>query len=165
MNNIKDGLSKFMKLNVLLLVFMIVLRLFFFVEVHWRIEVEASQFWNVMRGVVYDFYLFCHISCWLLLPFMLAYWFFPKVSYKIYKGLMFLYVVVNALLIEYYCNLMMPMDHVVLIYSVKELLGVAASSASVTVTPFAYFIAIVVVTALLSRLWEKVERISSDESN
>ena len=67
---LKEGLGQWVKLSLFLLLGMLVVRLFFFLQVHLRIEVEASQFANIAKGSVFDFYLACHAAVWLLLPFL-----------------------------------------------------------------------------------------------
>ena len=138
---LKEGLGQWVKLSLFLLLGMLVVRLFFFLQVYLRIEVDASQFLNILKGFVFDFYLVCHAAFWLLVPFLLFYRFFPKTTCGVGVGLVFAYVAVAALLTEYFCHLYMPFDHVVLVYSPSELMGTATSSASVTAAPFLWFLA------------------------
>ena len=153
---LKEGICQWAKLNLFLFACMIVVRLFFYFEVHTRIEIEASQFWEIMKGIVFDFYLVCHIATWLLLPFVALYCYFPKTTTKVYKGLLIFYVVVAALLTEYYCNLTMPLDHVILVYTPEEVKDTATSSANITAAPFLWFLGTVAAVMLLSWLWRKV---------
>ncbi|MBO6026402.1 MAG: LTA synthase family protein [Bacteroidales bacterium] len=155
-NGIKDGFARWAELSVWLLLCMLIVRLIFFFQVHYRIEVERAQFINVLRGVVYDFYVVCHATAWLLLPFMLLYLCFPKATVKVSRGLVYAYVVVAALLTEYYCNLNMPLDHVVLVYTPEEVLGTASSSAHVTLAPILWFLVTMALVILLGWLWKKV---------
>lgn len=155
-NRLKDSIAEWAGLTVWLLVCMLIIRVIFFIQVHFRIEVEASQIFNVLQGVVYDFYLVCHAIAWLLLPFILFYQFFPKATVKVTRGLVYTYVAVAALLTEYYCNLNMPLDHVVLVYSPEEVLGTASSSAHITWTPFVWFFTTMALVALISWLWKKI---------
>ena len=151
----KEGLCQWVKLNLCLLLCMLVVRLFFFLQVHFRIEVESSQFLNILKGFVFDCYLVCHSAIWLLLPYLLFHRFFPKTTYKVGVGLVFAYVAVAALLTEYYCHLFMPLDHVVLVYSLSELLNTATSSATVTIAPFLWFFGTMAVVVLLWLLIRK----------
>ena len=151
----KEGLCQWIKLNLFLLLCLLVVRLFFFLQVHFRIEVDASQFLNILKGFVFDGYLVCHAAVWLLLPYLLFHRFFPKTAYRVGVGLVFAYVAVAALLTEYYCHLYMPLDHVVLVYSLSELLGTATSSATITVAPFLWFLGTMAVVVLLWLLIRK----------
>lgn len=146
---LKEALCQWLKLCLFLLLGMLVVRLFFYLQVHFRIEVEASQFANIAKGSVYDFYLACHAAVWLLVPFVLLHHFFPKTAFRLGVGLVFAYVAVAALLTEYFCNLYMPLDHVVLVYSPSELKGTATSSASVTAAPFLWFLGTMAVVVLV----------------
>lgn len=146
---LKEALSQWLKLCLFLLVGMLVVRLFFYLQVHFRIEVESSQFVNIAKGSVFDFYLACHAATWLLVPFLLLHRFFPKTALRLGVGLVFAYVVVAALLTEYFCNIYMPLDHVVLVYSPSELRGTATSSASVTAAPILWFLGTVAAVVLV----------------
>ena len=154
---LKEGICCWAKLNLFLFACMIIIRLFFYFEVHTRLEIEATQFWGVMKGVVFDFFLLSHIMTWLLLPFIVLYRYFPKTTSKVYTGLIFLYVVVASLLTEYYCNLTMPLDHVILVYTPEEVKGTATSSANITAAPFLWFFGALTIVILLALLWRKVK--------
>lgn len=153
---LKEAAAQWVRLNLFLLLCMVVVRVFFFLQVHFRIEVDASQFVNVMKGTIYDFNLVCHALVWFLIPFLLLHVFFPKTTYGVGKGLVYLYVVVAALLTEYYCNLNMPLDHVILAYSPEEVKGTATSSAVITLEPFLWFVATIGAVITLGLLWRKV---------
>lgn len=155
-DKLKEGLVAWVSLNIWLLACMLIVRVIFFLQVHYRIEVDAGQILNVLRGVVYDFYLVCHATAWLSLPFMLLYYFFPKATIKVARGLVYVYVAVAALLTEYYCNLNMPLDHVVLVYTPEEVLGAALSSAHITFAPFLWFFVTMGLAVLLGWLWKKI---------
>lgn len=154
---LKNGLCQWVKINLFWLVCMLLIRMFFYFQVHTRIEIDASQFAGIMKGFVFDFYLMCHLMTWLTIPFLVLYRFFPKTTNGIFMGLVFFYVVVAALLTEYYCNLTMPLDHVVLVYTPEEVMGTASSSAHVTATPFLWFFGTMALVVLLSLLWRKVK--------
>ena len=155
LDKLKEGIRIWLKLNLLLLVFMFVLRLFFYAEVHFRLDIDASRFWTIMSGLHFDVLLWCRITAFFALPFLLLYLAFPKTTPRIYLGLVFLYGVVSALLTEYFCNLSMPLDHVILVYTPEEVKGTAASSASITATPFLWFFGTMAVLVALSLLWKK----------
>lgn len=148
-NNLTLGLTKWVRLNLVLMLCMIVLRLLFFLEVHWRLDIVFSQFVIVLSGALFDVLLACRIMIYGLLPFILIHWFFPKTARGIFIGLMILYVVVSALLAEYYCNLGMPLDHVILVYSPEELKTTVFSSASFSWAPVLWFVMLAGVPILL----------------
>lgn len=154
---IKESLCQWLKLNLFLLLCMLVLRIFFYLQVHFRIEVDTSQFLNILKGFVFDFYLVCHAAIWLLAPFLLFHYFFPKTTFGVCLGLVVAYVVVAAVLTEYYCHLYMPLDHVVLVYSPAELRGTATSSAIVTVIPFLWMLGTLATVVLLWFLVRKLQ--------
>jgi uncharacterized sulfatase len=156
LNRLKEGFGRWAELIVWFLACMLIVRIVFYLQVHYRNEVDSSQFVNVLKGFVYDFFLACHASTWLLLPFMLLHWFFPKTTVKVARGLVYAYVVVAALLTEYYCNLNMPLDHVILVYTPEEVKGTATSSAAFTVEPLLWFLGTIGVVIALGLLWRKV---------
>ncbi len=153
---IKLGLSQWLHLNVLLLACMILVRWVFFFEINTRLAIELNLFHAVLVGSLYDLLLACRLICFGLVPFLLLHFFAPKAARGIYVALIVLYGVVSALLAEYYCNLNMPLDHVILVYSPEEVMGTAASSASITATPFIWFFLTVGLTVLLTVLWRRV---------
>lgn len=160
MNNKKkilSGLSQWLRLNLLLLACMIVVRPLFFLEVHFRLGVEASGLLTVLSGSLFDLLLVCRVVAYGLIPFLLIHWFFPKTARGIFVGLIILYALVSALLAEYYCNLGMPLDHVVLVYSVEELKTTAfSSSTAVSLGQVLWFVLLVGAPVLLAWLWRKV---------
>lgn len=153
---LKKGLCQWVKINLFWLLSMLIIRMFFYFQVHSRIEIDVSQFVGIMKGYLFDFYLMCHLMTWFTIPFLVLYKFFPKTTGKIFMGFVFFYVVVAALLTEYYCNLSMPLDHVILVYTPEEVMGTASSSASITAAPFLWFFGTVGLVVLLALLWRKV---------
>ncbi len=133
--------SQWVRLNLLLLVCMVALRPLFFMEVYFRLGLEWRQLLTVLSGSFFDLLLVSRIFTFGLLPFLLVYYFFPKTAKGIFKGLIILYAVVSALLAEYYCNLTMPLDHVVLVYSLEELkTTLFASTTSVSLAQVLWFV-------------------------
>lgn len=133
--------SQWVRLNLLLLVCMVALRPLFFLEVYFRLGLEWRQLLTVLSGSFFDLFLVSRIFTFGLLPFLLVYYFFPKTAKGIFKGLIILYAVVSALLAEYYCNLTMPLDHVVLVYSLEELkTTLFASTTSVSLAQVLWFV-------------------------
>lgn len=145
MNAWKDkllkGLGEWVRLNLLLLLCMVAMRPLFFLEVYFRLGLEWRQLLTVMYGSLFDVLLVSRIFTFGLIPFLLVHCFFPKTAKGIFKGLIVVYAVVGALLAEYYCDLTMPLDHVVLVYSVEELkTTVFASSTSISWAQVLWFI-------------------------
>ena len=135
------GLGEWVRLNLLLLVCMVALRPLFFLEVYFRLGLEWRQLLTVLSGSFFDLFLVSRVFTFGLLPFLLVYYFFPKTAKGIFKGLIILYAVVSALLAEYYCNLTMPLDHVVLVYSLEELkTTLFASTTSVSLAQVLWFV-------------------------
>jgi uncharacterized sulfatase len=136
-----SGLGEWVRLNLLLLVCMVAIRPLFFLEVYFRLGLEWRQLFTVLSGSFFDLLLVSRIFTIGLLPFLLVYYFFPKTAKGIFKGLIILYAVVSALLAEYYCNLTMPLDHVVLVYSLEELkTTLFASTTSVSLAQVLWFV-------------------------
>ena len=137
-SRIIDGIKVWVSLNLLLILFMLVVRIIFFIETATRINVSISQFLNILLGFKYDLLLASHIIAWSSLIFLIFYCFFPKTSVKIYKVLIFTYAIISTLLTEYFCNLTMPLDHVIFAYSVESLKATISSSSSFSIIPILY---------------------------
>ncbi len=150
-----SGLGEWVRLNLLLLVCMVAIRPLFFLEVYFRLGLEWRQLFTVLSGSFFDLLLVSRIFTIGLLPFLLVYYFFPKTAKGIFKGLIILYAVVSALLAEYYCNLTMPLDHVVLVYSLEELkTTLFASTTSVSLAQVLWFVLQVGMVVLLVKRGE-----------
>ena len=146
-----SGLGDWVRLNLLLLVCMVAMRPLFFLEVYFRVGLEWRQLLTVMSGSLFDLLLVSRIFTFGLVPFLLVHFFFPKTAKGVFKGLILLYAVVVALLAEYYCNLTMPLDHVILVYSPEELkTTVFASSASISLAQVLWFVLTVGVAVVIT---------------
>lgn len=155
-NKLIDGICQWAKANLLLLACMLISRLFFLLQVTHRVVVEAASFSTIASGVVFDVLLVCHIAAWLLVPFLLLYCLWPNATSKTYTGLILFYTTASALLTEYFCNMMMPLDHVIFVYSPEEVMGTLNSSAHFTAAPFIWILATLVVVVAVTLLWRKV---------
>ena len=156
-DNIKDSIKQWIHLNILLVLMMFVIRIIFFIEVTTRINVDASQFSNIILGIKYDLLLAAHLIAWIAPIFLIFHHFFPKTTNKIYKTLIFIYATISIFLTEYFCNLTMPLDHVIFAYSAEDLKGAVESSTSFSIVPILYFVISLAVCILISRLWNKVK--------
>lgn len=154
MNNRLDswlsGLRSWLGLNIVLLICMVAMRPLFFLEVHSRLGVAPVQFFTILSGAVFDLLLVARIFCFGLIPFLLLHRWRPKLARGIFLGLTILYIVVNALLMEYYCNLGMPLDHVILVYTPEELKTTVFSSASITIGQVLWMLLLVALPVFLA---------------
>lgn len=156
-DNIKYSIKQWIHLNILLVLMMFVIRIIFFIEVTTRINVDVSQFLNIILGIKYDLLLAAHLIAWIAPIFLILHYFFPKTTNKIYKTLIFIYATISIFLTEYFCNLMMPLDHVIFAYSAEDLKGAVESSTSFSIVPILYFVISLAVCILISRLWKRVK--------
>ena len=154
--NLKKGISEWIHLNILLLMMMLIIRMIFFIETTTRIDIAVSEFLNIISGFKYDLILAAHLIAWLSPIFLLLYYFLPKAATKTYKAFIFIYAIASTLLTEYFCNLMMPLDHVIFAYSIEGLKGTIESSSSFSIIPILYFAVSLALFILVSRSWKKV---------
>ncbi len=152
MNKLMKSLCQWLRLNLLLLACMVVVRPIFFLEVYFRVGLEPIHFFTILSGVLFDAILVARVFTYGLIPFLLLHRFFPRTSFGVFKGLIIAYVVVSALLAEYYCNLTMPLDHVILVYTAEEVKTTLFSSASFSWAPVLWFVLQVGIPLLL--LWK-----------
>lgn len=152
-----DAIREFVRLCLLLLACMVVMRPVFALEVFARLGASPKLFPTVLSGALFDLLLVGRIFVFGLLPFVLLHLFFPKLARGIFIGLVVLYVVVSALLAEYYCNLTMPLDHVIMVYSTEELKQTLFSSAAFSWPPLLWFLALMALPVLLIFLWRKLK--------
>ena len=157
MNKWFSGLQEWMRLNMLLLVCMVAIRPLFFLEVLFRVGLEPEFLLTILSGAMFDALLVGRIFIYGLIPFLLIHYFFPQTARGIATGLIVAFMVVTALLAEYYCNLTMPLDHVILVYTPEELKTTVSSSASLSFAQVFWFVLMVGVSVLLIWLWRKVK--------
>ena len=156
---LKNGsVPEWVRLNALLLVCMVAMRPLFFLEVYFRVGLEFIHFFTILSGAVFDLLLVCRVCIYGLVPFLLLHRFFPKTIRGIVVGLIVLYVAINALLAEYYCNLTMPLDHVILVYTPEELKTTVFSSASLSLAQVLWFVLQVGVPVLVIWRWLRKKR-------
>lgn len=156
MKKLTTHLSSLTSLCLLLLACMVAVRPLFFLEVYFRVGLEPQYFFTVMSGTLFDALLVARIFTFAAIPFIVLHGFFPKTARGIFIGLITLYVLVSALLAEYYCNLGTPLDHVVLVYTPEELKTTVFSSASLSWVQVLWFLLLTGVPVLLVLLWKKV---------
>lgn len=164
-NKLILGINWWVRLNLVLLACMLVARPLFFLEVYYRLGLEPKQLLAILSGSFFDVLLVGRLFAFGLIPFVLLHCFIPKITRGIYIGLTILYVVVSALLSEYYCNLTMPLDHVILVYSPEELkTTVFSSTTSISAAQVLWFVLYVGVAVALVflglKLKVKKERLS-----
>lgn len=91
-------------------------------------------------GLLYDAVLMSKIALVSVVPFFVLYRYFPrfvKISSIVF---VVLYAVVAALLYEYYCSTMRPLDHVICLYNVQSLVDIVFSSVQFSVKPLLFFL-------------------------
>lgn len=149
---IGEALSQWVRLCLLLLLCMVAVRPLFFLELLVRLGLAPAKCLTVLSGSLFDLLLVCRIMAFGLIPFVLLHVFAPKVANYVSTGMIVLYAVVFALLTEYYCNLSMPLDHVILVYTPEELkTTVFSSTTSLTLGQVLWFVLLVGLPVLL--LW------------
>ena len=152
-----DAFNEFVSLNIMLLVQMIVVRLFSYLEFYFRLDVGADIIKHISTGIVYDLALLCHIIAWSAIPFVVLYRFIPRVTKGLYIFAQMIYVILSALLIEYFCNMSKPLDHIIYMYSNEEISNIIFSSVNITATPILFFISILAVSTAICILWRKIK--------
>lgn len=151
------SLSDFISLNIQFLVLMVVVRLFTYAELCTRINAEPNIFKFISSGIVYDLALLSHIIAWSVIPFIVLYRFIPRITKGLYITMQMIYVILSALLIEYFCNMSKPLDHIIYMYSEEEIHDIIFSSVNITATPIIFFISIIAVSAVVCFLWRKIK--------
>lgn len=128
---------------------MVAVRPLFFLEVYVRVGVEPIHLLTILSGALFDLLLVARILCFGLLSFLLLYRWKPKLAQGVFLGLTVLYFVLNALLAEYYCQMSMPLDHVILVYTPEELKTTVFSSTSLSFSQVLWFLLLAGVPVLL----------------
>lgn len=157
LKNITIGIKQWVHLNILLLLMMLIVRIIFFIETTSRIDIDINQFSNIISGFKYDLLLAAHFIAWISPIFLIFHYFNSKATIKTYKVFIFIYAIISTLLTEYFCNLMMPLDHVIFAYSIEGLKGTISSSSSFSIVPILFLTISIFLFIIVSRLWNKVK--------
>ncbi len=156
-NKIKETICEWARLNVLMLVLMLLIRLAFGVVTYFRIDVDASGISAIMSGSIFDLITMLHIMCWGFVPFMILHMFLPKTARGISLALIFIYCIFSLLLNEYFCNTTMPLDQVIFAYSSEEIKGIIGASTSFSIIPILCFVLPAIAIIALAIVWKKVK--------
>lgn len=149
--------NQLINLNLLLLAVTLVLRIFFFATLYAGHQIASSDAWTVLSGILYDVMFILYLNVWAVLPFALLYNFFPRVAKGTYIGLIALYAITYLALIEYFSNMMKPLDHILYMYPLHELVDVVFSSVSFSAGSFIAWIMVLLAIAAVIGLWRKVK--------
>ncbi len=132
-----------------LLSVMLIVRVLFGVEIVIRTNVVCQEFFIVLSGAIYDLLLAVNLLAILCVPFVCLYYFFPKITSAFAYVAIVLYVLLTALLIEYYCNTFSPLDHVILSYRPNELKDTVLASVSFSFVQLFFLVLSLVVSILM----------------
>ena len=147
---IKASVCEWVKLNALLFVFMLLIRLAFAMATYFRIDVDTNGISAIMAGSIFDLITALHIMCWGLVPFMILHTLIPKTTRGISLALIFTYCIFSLLLNEYFCNTTMPLDQVIFAYSSEEIKGIISASTSFSIIPIICFVLPAIAIIILS---------------
>lgn len=153
----REALTEFVSLNILLLCIMFATRIVSYVEFAIRANAGAGIITHILSGTLYDVVLLAHIIAWCVVPFIILYRFIPLIIKKIYIIFIYIYAIATSLLLEYFCNMSKPLDHIIYMYSPEEINDIIFSSVSFSIIPIIFFFAMLLLTIVICRLWKKVK--------
>ena len=154
---LKEACNQWVKLNIALFFIIIFLRFFLFFKLFFSKNIDFSSFHIVLSGAFYDILLVFVIIALLLLPFVLFYYFFPKLTRIIYYALIGLYSVIHLGLIEYFNEMGEPLDHVFFTYPLSETIAIINSSVEFSLIPFIYWLVALAGIITISLLCKRIK--------
>lgn len=137
-NNMKKAFSEWAKTCLLLFATLLSLRIIFYIIAVGRMGYEPSKFAVIMSGLKFDIILTGSVATASLIPYVALSIFSAKTARIMANTLLVTYSAVTSLLVEYFCTMSRPLDHVLLAYSPDEIVNIVMSSASVSVATIAF---------------------------
>lgn len=133
-SKIKNAINDFAKICLTFLCALVILRLAFFAIAISRMDMEWAKFWTIMSGFKFDFILTCSVAITSLVPFTAIHILSAKTARITANSLILIYALLTSLLVEYFCSMSRPLDHVLFAYSADEVVNIVLSSSSVSMS-------------------------------
>lgn len=131
-SKIKPAINDFAKACLTFLGALVTLRLAFFIVAVCRMDIELAKFWVIMSGLKFDSVLACSVAIASLVPFIAIHCLSAKAARITANTLIIIYTVITSFLVEYFCSMSRPLDHVLFAYSADEVVNIVLSSTSVS---------------------------------
>ena len=131
-SKIKPAICDFAKTCLTFLCVLVTLRLAFFVIAVCRMDIEWAKFWTIMSGLKFDAILTGSVAIAALVPFVAIHCLSAKTARITANTLIIVYALLTSLLVEYFCTMSRPLDHVLFAYSADEVVNIVLSSTSVS---------------------------------
>lgn len=132
MTKYKEALGKWAAMTAELFFGLLLTRLVFSLELHLRVGMKWSSLLPLFSGAWQDAFPAAFIGIVALLPFVLIYLWLPKLAKGLYVAVIVLFVLLTTMLNEYYCNMRMPLDHVLLVYSTGDMADIVKTSVTLS---------------------------------
>lgn len=149
-----EVVSKWAVVTLLLLGVCVALRLYTIARLSLVLGFSVEQSLTILSGLYFDLLFLARFSLIALLPFVLIALGSIKVSSIIYSSFVGVYSLVYVGLVEYFANVKLPLDHVLLTYSAHDIVDIVVASTSLPVWFFlglALFVAIFVLLIWLAK--------------
>lgn len=156
LRNWKEALGKWGAMTVIMLLCLLLARFVFACELHFRVGMAWDSLSPLFSGAWQDIFPAAFIGIIALVPFVLLYLWLPKLAKGLYTAVIILMVLATAMLNEYYCNMRMPLDHVIFVYSTGDMADIVKTSVSLSLSQVLWFMLTVLIPVLvlvLSRRW------------
>ena len=116
-SKIKPAICDFAKVCLTFLCVLVTLRLAFFVIAVCRMDIEWAKFWTIMSGLKFDAILTGSVAIAALVPFVAIHCLSAKTARITANTLIIIYALLTSFLVEYFCSMSRPLDHVLFAYS------------------------------------------------
>lgn len=131
-NKIKPAINDFAKACLTFLAVLVTLRLAFFFIAVCRMDLEWGKFRIIMSGLKFDAILTGSVTIAALVPFVAIHCLSAKAARITANTLTIIYAIITTFLVEYFCSMSRPLDHVLFAYSADEVVNIVLSSTSVS---------------------------------
>lgn len=136
-NKIQPAINDLAKACLTFFCVLAILRLSFFIIATSRMDMELTKFWTIMSGLKFDIILTCSVAIASLIPFIAIHCLSARIARITANTLIAVYAFLTSLLVEYFCSMSRPLDHVLFAYSADEVVNIVLSSSSVSMATIA----------------------------
>lgn len=128
-----EVVSKWAALTLLLLCICIVLRGYMIFRLSIAVGCSVEQSLTILSGLYFDLLFVAKVSLLALLPFLAVALFSINIAAIVYSSAIGLYSLIYVCLIEYFINVKVPLDHVLLTYSLHDIKEIVLASTSISI--------------------------------
>lgn len=140
LNRLQSIVTNWSEILIKFFVLVVALRFLFMLEIEVRVGYGESLLHTMLYGLLYDIVVVSKICVLILLPIAIFQFFSRKVGSIVFSVIIIIYVILSAIVAEYFCQVGQPLDHVVWAYTPQEIYSTVLWSTKISIGPIIFFI-------------------------